>query len=188
MAVDDDHDERQTLPPEDLESDPEEAILEWARTIDSVDYLTLLRLPPGEPTEARVREAWRAFALAFHPDRHRDAPDEVRDAATRVFQRGAEAYRILLDPTLRARYMELVAQGALRMTPEEAAESIRPSARAQDLVRSAVARPFAEKADELIARGELKQARLQLQLAAMREPNNAKLAARLRELDEQLRS
>lgn len=184
MAVDDD--ERQTLPPEDLETDPDEAVLEWARTLDAVDYLTLLRLPTSEPTEERVREAWRAFALAFHPDRHREAPEEVRDAATRVFQRGAEAYRVLLDPALRPRYMDLVARGKLRMTFEEAAESIRPSVRAQDLVRSAVARPFAERADELIARGELKQARLQLQLAAMREPNNDRLAARLRELDEQL--
>ncbi len=185
MAVDD---ERQTLPPEDLEADPEEAILEWARTVDAVDYLTLLRLPLEEPTEASVREAFRTFALAFHPDRHRDAPDDVRDAATRVFQRGAEAYRILLDPALRRRYMELVAHGTLRMSEGEIVESRRSgSARVQDLVRSSIARPFAEKADELIARGDLKQARLQLQLAAMREPNNDKLAARLRELDEQLR-
>ena len=185
MGVDDDH---QSLPPEDLEVDPEDAILEWSRTLDAVDYLTLLRLPRAEPSEAQVRDAWRAFALAFHPDRHRDAPDEVRAAATRIFQRGAEASRILLEPTLRRRYMELLARGTLRMTHDEIADSHRErSSRVQDLVRSAVARPFAEKADELLARGELKQARLQLQLAIMREPSNQKLADRLRELDEQLR-
>ena len=185
MGVEDD--DRRTLPPDDLEVDPDEAILEWASTLDAVDYLTLLQLPQVEPSEDEVRAAWRHFALSFHPDRHRDSPDEVRAAATRVFQRGAEAYRILLEPTLRRRYMEMLARGALRMSHEDIADSHRPEARVQDLVRSAVARPFAEKADELIARGELKQARLQLQLAIMREPNNQKLNDRLRELDAQIR-
>jgi curved DNA-binding protein CbpA len=186
MGVDDD--DRQTLPPEDLETDPEDAILEWSQTLDSIDYLTLFHLPHAEPTDDQVRAAWRGFALAFHPDRHRDAPEDVRSAATRVFQRGAEAYRILLDPTLRRRYMEMLARGSLRMSQEDVADSHRGgSKRAQDLVRSAVARPFAERADELIARGDLKQARLQLQLATMREPNNQQLAERLRELDEKIR-
>jgi curved DNA-binding protein CbpA len=184
MAVDDD--DRDLLPPDDLETDPDEAILAWARALDSVDYLTLLRLPQTEPTSDDVRVAWRQFALVFHPDGRRDAPDEVRVAATHVFQRGAEAYRILLDPTLRRRYMQLLAQGVLRMSPDEVADTNRPDERVQDLVRSAVARPFAEKADELIARGDLKQARLQLQLAIMREPNNQKLAERLRALDAEL--
>jgi len=184
MVVDDD--DLDTLPPEDLETDPEDALLQWATMIDGIDYLTLLRLPAAEPSEEDVRAAWRNFALAFHPDRHRDAPEDVRAAATHVFQRGAEAYRILLDPALRRRYMEMLARGALRMSPEEVVESQRPRARVQDLVRSAVARPFAEKADQLLARGELKQARLQLQLAIMREPNNHQLTERLRALDAQL--
>ncbi len=176
-----------TLPPDSLEQDPDERVREWAETIDKIDYLTLFGLSSIlEPTDDEVREAWRAFALSFHPDRHRDAEDDVRLAATRVFQRGAEAYRVLQDPVLRKRYLQLVEEGKLRMSHDDVAQSLRPSDRVQDLVRSAGARPFAVKADELLARGDHKQARLQLQLAAMREPSNTHLADRLRALDELL--
>lgn len=82
--------------------------------------------------------------------------------------------------------MQSLTRGALRMTHDEVADSIRPAGRVQDLVRSAVARPFAEKADELLAKGDKKQARLQLQLAVMREPNNQRLAERLRALEQEL--
>jgi curved DNA-binding protein CbpA len=176
-----------TLPPEELEADPEERVREWAETIDRIDYLTLLGLSSLiEPTDDEVRDAWRAFALSFHPDRHRDSEDDVRLAATRVFQRGAEAYRVLQDPVLRKRYLRLLAEGHLRMPQDEVAQSRRGTDRLQDIVRSAGARPFAVRADELIAKGDLKQARLQLQLAVMREPSNAHLEERLRELEELL--
>jgi curved DNA-binding protein CbpA len=176
----------QTLPPEDLESDPEDLVLEWAESLDRFDYLTLLRLPRDrEPTDNDVREAWRAFALTFHPDRHRDADANVHAAATRVFQRGVEAYRVLQDPPLRRRYLS---SGALRMSHEQisAAKRGREITRAQDMVRSAVARPFAVRADELIERGDLKQARLQLQLALMREPQNELLNEKMRALEQQI--
>lgn len=172
-----------TLPPEDLEADPEERIMEWASSIDRIDYLTLLGLSSIlPPTDLEVRDAWRAFALSFHPDRHRDAPDDVRAAATRVFQRGVEAYRVLQDPLLRRRYMRMVEEGQLRMSQDEVTSSGRDGGRIQDMARSAGARPFAVRADELIVRGDLKQARLQLQLALMREPENIRLQERMQEL------
>jgi hypothetical protein len=178
-------DRRSTLPPEDLEDDPEERIVEWAASIDRIDYFTLLGLSTLiEPTDDEVRDAWRSFALSFHPDRHRDADDEVRLAATRVFQRGAEAYRVLLDPLLRRRYMRMLDEGQLRMPQDEVAASRRDENRIQDMVRSPGARPFAVRADELWAQGNLKQARLQLQLALIREPNNPRLLERMKELEE----
>lgn len=176
-----------TLPPEDLESDPDDLILEWAIGLDAVDYLTLLGLSRSAagPTDADVRAAWRAFALEFHPDRHRDAEPHVRDAATRVFQRGAEAYRVLLDPLLRRRYLRLLERGVLRMSPEEIADAASGDAvRMQDIAKSAAASPFARRADELIAAGDLKQAKLQLQLAVLREPQNGRLQEAMQELDE----
>lgn len=176
-----------TLPPEDLEADPDEVVLERAVELDALDYLTLLGVPraPGGPSEVDVRSAWRAFALEFHPDRHRDAEPHVRDAATRIFQRGAEAYRVLLDPLLRRRYLRLLERGVLRMSPDEIADAAKGEAvRMQDIVKSAAAAPFARRADELLAAGDLKQAKLQLQLAAMREPQNARLEEAMQELDE----
>lgn len=165
-------------------------IREWAASLDEVDYFTLLQLPREPlPDEEGVRAAWRAFALAFHPDRHRDAPEEVRRAATIVFQRGAEAYHVLQDPVAMRSYVEqLDATGALRMTHDQLEQSRREGdrSRAQDLVHSPAARAFAEKADEALAAGKLEAARLQLQLALVRESGNARLEALLRDVDAQI--
>lgn len=172
--------------------DPDQVILEWAQSLDAIDYLSLLSLAHDEPlSDERVRDAWRAFALAFHPDRHRDAPDDVRRAATHVFQRGGEAYRVLQDPTLRRRYLELLAtEGSMRMSPRQVewARQEGDGSSARDVARTPAARAFAEKADELLASGKLEAARLQLQLASMREPDNERLSRMLREVEQRIAS
>lgn len=190
----------QTLPPDDLEPDADAMVLHWGATLDAVDYFTLLHLPTpaadaAPPGEVEVRRAFHSFALAFHPDRYRGAPPDVREATNRVFARGAEAYRVLLDPLLARHYARQLADGAdgaLRASNEEIALSAPRGSGAgesvlvADLVRSAAARPFAARADELIAAGDLRQARLQLQLAILKDPQNARLEERMRALDDDL--
>lgn len=175
---------------EDALIDPDEVVREWARSLDTIDYFSLLALPlDADLGEERVREAWRAFALAFHPDRHRDAPDDVRIATTHVFQRGAEAYRVLQDPVLRRRYLELLERdGAVRMSHDQVASVKQEGdgSLARDLVHSPAARAFAEQADQLLAAGRLEAARLQLQLALMREAGNERLARLLREVEQRI--
>jgi curved DNA-binding protein CbpA len=186
-----------SLPPEALEADEDELVLHWDAVLEDTDYFALMRLdrPVGNepgPSDKDVKDAFHAFALAFHPDRYRGAPEAVHAAANRVYMRGAEAYRVLQDPLLRKRYARQVANGeGARMKADEIAQSLRPSARdavekIEDAVRSAAARPFAVRADELVATGDLKQARLQLQLALMKEPQNARLQERMRDLDEMI--
>ncbi|GAC1352200.1 MAG: hypothetical protein NVSMB1_12700 [Polyangiales bacterium] len=173
-------------------------VLRWASILDTVDYFSILRLPlpnDGEwPSEAQIRKAFHLFANSFHPDRHRGSSSVALDAASRVFRVGVEAYRVLLDPLLGPRYLRLYREtGALRLVPEELRQSIAPSRgdsqdveRIDQMIRSASARPFAERADSLIASGELVQAKLQIQLALIREPQNARLQERLRALESQL--
>jgi hypothetical protein len=186
-----------SLPPEALEPDADELVLHWDAVLDDTDYFALMRLdrPVGNeqgPTDKDVKDAFHAFALAFHPDRYRGASEVVHAAANRVYMRGAEAYRVLQDPLLRKRYArQLTAGEGTRMRADEIAQSTRQPAaggieKLQEVVRSAAAHPFALRADELIAAGDLKQARLQLQLAMMKEPQNARLEERLRELDEEI--
>jgi hypothetical protein len=175
------------LSPDDLEPDLEGMVLERAALLDDLDYVALLGIDEealaGERASIAIRAAWHAFALVFHPDRQVEAAAAVRAAATEVFRRGAEAYRVLQDPVLRRRYLRRRAQGVRRMTPEEIADAGRASGRVQDVVRSAAARPFAVRADELIAAGDLRQARLQMQLVAMREPGNVHVDELVVELD-----
>ncbi len=165
-------------------------VLAWAARLEQTDYFALLGLPTdGAFDDQALRAAFHRFALAFHPDLWRDAPAEVRSAASDVYCRGAEAYKALQDPLLRRRYLRAHATGRLRLPPDELATSERsegPSTVAS-IVRSAQATPFAQRADELIAHGELRQARLQLQLALAKEPGNARLEERLAELGDQVR-
>jgi hypothetical protein len=172
--------------------DRDELVLRWSTVIDRVDYFAVLKLPrppsPDQgPTDSEVRKAFHRFALAFHPDHYRNAAEDVRAATARVYNVGTEAYRVLLDPMLTQRYLRLLSEGTLRMSPEQLEQTkMRLTSGKEtihDLVKSAGARPFALRADELVASGDLKQARLQLQLAIMREPANARLADRMRELD-----
>lgn len=187
-----------SLSPEDLEMDPHEMILGWAVTLDSIDYLSLLRLPRPEspehgPGDDQIRRAFHAFALVFHPDRHRGSPERILAAAATVYRRGAEAYRVLQDPLLRRRYVRaLLDHGAVRMPPDEIATSMRGDSlvpqRFEDIVRSAAATPFARRADELIAVGDFKQAKLQLQLAMLKDPNNPRLEERMRDVEARIAS
>lgn len=168
-------------------------VLSWAEALDQADYLALLDLPIPEGDaldEGVLRDAFHLFAERFHPDSYPDAPDDVREAAIAVFRRGAEAYRVLRDPALRKRYLKLLEAGVLRLSPEELAkaekgERGRPTS-AREAARTAAAASFATRADELIAAGDLKQARLQLQLAVMKEPDNEDLADMLRDVQEKL--
>lgn len=60
------------------------------------DHYTLLGVPRNV-TRAELRRAYRLLALKLHPDR-------AGYASTMLFQRVAEAYRVLSDPVARAAY------------------------------------------------------------------------------------
>ena len=80
------------------------------------DYYAILGVPRDARAE-QVREAFHRFALRHHPDQHVDAAGGAA-RALRIFKRGAEGYRVLIDPLLRARYDAAVARGEVRLTPE----------------------------------------------------------------------
>jgi curved DNA-binding protein CbpA len=163
-------------------------VLSWSEALDQADYLALLDLPDsGDASDEQLRDAFHLFAERFHPDAYQGAPDDVREAATSVFRRGAEAYRVLRDPELRKRYLEQLAGGALRLTPEEIARAprVKPTS-AKEAAKTAAAANFGARADELLAAGDLKKARLQLQLATMKEPDNEDLAEMLGDVEDKL--
>ncbi|MCS6797794.1 MAG: J domain-containing protein [Myxococcota bacterium] len=152
--------------------------------LDGVDYYALLGVP-RDARAAEVRDAFHAFALLHHPDRHVGSDPATRERSERLFRRGAEAYRVLLDPELRRRYDEGLVRGRLRLDPEADAESARrASVPAGTLpVRTARARPFAQRASEAIRAGDVKTARLHLRLALQHDPGNPDLERALERLE-----
>jgi hypothetical protein len=110
-----------TPPPNDPNDDDAHSatILLWDRTLDDLDYYALLGVVPSSDT-LDLERAYHHFALRFHPDSHSHCSPSIREALTRIFQRGVEARRVLDDPALRAQYRVLLAKGIRRLLADAA--------------------------------------------------------------------
>jgi DnaJ-class molecular chaperone len=170
-------------------SQSEEIIFEWLEVLDELTYYELFGIP-SEATPDEIREAFHQFCDTFHPDRHIARPYEERYAVSKIFKRGTEAYIVLTDSPLRGHYdAQLTMRPSGRpqrmsFTPLSRAPSVRaPSATLEDAVRSSAARPFARRAEELLRKGDMRQAKLQLVMANHRDPGNEILEAALRDVE-----
>ncbi|HEY3257024.1 MAG TPA: DnaJ domain-containing protein [Polyangiaceae bacterium] len=162
-----------------------ERVYEWAAVLDSSSYYELLGLLEIAD-DAAVKVAFHEFALAFHPDAHIDYDWHTAEVSRQVFQRGAEAYRVLSNPDLRPRYDLALAKGQLRLGGSEVPRvaNVGVGAKSLDeLCRTASAKRYAGRADELISRGDLSGAKRELMLALREDGENAELAERLDALD-----
>jgi curved DNA-binding protein CbpA len=131
--------------------------------LDEVDYYALLELARDASVEA-IRDRFHDFALRFHPDQH--VGDGARQRmALKIFKRGAEAYRVLMHPVLRARYDEALASGSVRLSTE--AMQL-PAEEREGTEVPPAARAFYEQAVEALKRGEIGSARMHLALAQSR--------------------
>ena len=101
---------------------------QWLAALDSISYYDLFRAHP-KATHDELRAAFHAFAETWHPDAHRWRHPNEQEAIGRIYRRGTEAWRVLSEPALRARYDEAVANGILRpedlIVEMEAARSLR---------------------------------------------------------------
>lgn len=165
--------------------DDAQRISDWDASLDEASYYELLSVSEMAD-EATIRRAFRCFALAFHPDMHSGASAETLAAVRRIFQSGAEAYRVLCDPELRLRYDVQLSKGRLRLDPGELQKAQdESSARALDaLCRSAGAKLCAQRAAKLIDAGDLSGAMRELKLALAHDGNaNPALAERIDALE-----
>ena len=162
-----------------------ERLYEWAAVLDASSYYELLGLLEIADDEA-VKAAFHEFALAFHPDAHTDYDPATAEVSRRVFQRGAEAYRVLSNPALRPRYDLALARGQLRLGGSEVPRVANVGVGAKsldDLCLTASAKRYAVRADELISQGDLAGAKRELLLAVREDGGNAELAERIDALD-----
>ena len=176
-------------------SQSEEAIFAWLRVLEELTYYELFGIASEASTD-EVRKAFHEFCDTFHPDRHVARSTDERQALSVIFKRGTEAYVVLTDGALRGQYD---AQLAVRPGGQPQRLSFSPLSRPpsnrapsgsplDESVRSAAARPFARRAEELIRKGDLRQAKLQLVMANHRDPGNETLQAALRDVEAKLGS
>lgn len=168
----------------------EVAIRQWLEALDSISYYVLFRVDP-KATHDELHAAFVAFAESFHPDGHLSRAAREREAIGCIYRRGTEAWRVLSDPGLRARYDVALANGIVRpdelVVEMDGRRSLAPPSvggRLVDTVRSPGARPFLLRAEELFKKGDPKQAKLQLVMALHMDSGNAALEAFGKQLDE----
>jgi curved DNA-binding protein CbpA len=162
---------------------------QWLAALDQISYYELFRVS-STATHDELRAAFHAFAEDFHPDAHAGRPPSEQAAVARIYKRGSEAWRILSDDGLRARYDDALAHGILRpedliverdsMRPRTGPPSMSPPGMARplaDQLRAPAARPFVLRAEELLKNGDPKQAKLQLVMALHFDKGNPALEA-----------
>jgi DnaJ-class molecular chaperone len=157
-----------------------ESLQQWLSVLDNLSYYDLFRVPQRAGAD-ELRYAFYQFADTFHPDGHAWRSQWEREVIGRIFRRGTEAYRILSDPELRARYDHALSQGvqgAEQIVVESAQEvkkNVMTSGRLIDKIKSPAARPFVIRAEELLSKGDPKQAKIQLTMALHLEVKNPAL-------------
>lgn len=158
-------------------------ILEWADLIEEANYyeiLGVLEIADG----GAIKNAFHEFALAFHPDAHPEADDEVQGLLRAIFQRGVEAYRALSNDQLRAEYDMALARGQLRLSEQSLPAAPDGVKSLTDLCQTKSARLAASRADRLINEGKLAEAKTELQMAIHHEgAENLELQERLEALE-----
>jgi curved DNA-binding protein CbpA len=171
-----------------------EYVFAWLEALDHLTYYELFGVA-DDATADDVQGAFHAFCDTFHPDQHVGRPASEREALSAVFCRGTEAFHVLSDPALRAQYDGHLAAAPgpqpprIRFSPLSRPPSSRSAAPAslEEAVRSPTARPFARRAEELLRKGDLRQAKLQLVLANHMDPGNGALESALRDVEARLR-
>jgi curved DNA-binding protein CbpA len=132
-------------------------ILLWDQGLDQLDYYTLLGVN-AEVDPLALERAYHRFALRFHPDRYPECEPSIREALTRIFQRGVEARRVLGDSQLQVRYRNLLHHGTKRMLDDSTIGSVNLDEDLRKLhesCRSAGAKLEAMAAARAWQRGEL---------------------------------
>lgn len=161
--------------------------LAWAESLQTMSYYEVLRVDP-RAAPAEIQQAFHALSLRCHPDRFVEDGPEVAAAAASVFKRAAEAYHVLRKPALRQRYDAELRKGQVKLDEQAL---VQPKKKFEQrtlfmIARTPRAKQFAAKADALLAKGRLEDARIQLISANQNDPGNAELEERLQILYEAL--
>jgi DnaJ-class molecular chaperone len=177
--------------------DPRVLVLVAAAQLDRASYYDILRVPRGVD-RATLQKAWHRFALAYHPDRHVDDEPEIRSAATKVYERGVEAYTVLRDEKAAAAYDQALSLGHNRLPPSEferlSREARKPppaptrSSRSRrpppseltfvDQMQTAEGREIAARVEKLVQQQRYQDAYVQIGLLETVEPGNPAVRVR----------
>jgi curved DNA-binding protein CbpA len=144
-------------------------ILKIYQVLDRLDYYRLLGIE--QSADARtVKKAFLKITARFHPDRNRDAAEDVKSAIYDIFKRLNEAYRVLSDPDKKRLYDEQLKGGNARFSTDIRMSMVPKTP--EDTIGSKDARQFYAEAKQSLKDGNIMKADLHSKMALAREPQN----------------
>ena len=175
--------------------DPYEPFAAWLDVLDDLTYYELFGLDRRAGADD-VRTAFHAFCDTFHPDRHfgLDQPESATSsrpsssaAPRRTTCSATTGLRGHYDAELAARPQSLPPAHPLLVARPPRAQPGAGGRAGSKTSASAMARPYARRAEELIRAGDLRQAKLQLVMATHFDPDNEVLRRALKEVEARLK-
>lgn len=172
------------------EQEEYQRLRQWSAVIEDSNYYEILGVLELADLAA-IKSAFHVFALAFHPDSHVGAPQDVQATLQFIYQRGSEAYRVLSVTETRAEYDMALARGYIRLGPDaqptdfdSSGQSAEHARSLQDLCHTPAARLSARRAEQFISQGALEQAkRALIEALAHDGHDNPELDERLEALE-----
>ncbi len=150
------------------------AFVERAHAVlDQVDYYRLLSISSAA-SDDQIRDSYYKLAASLHPDVHGTELDiNYRSKLTAVFSRVAEAYKVLSDRPMRARYDRELAKGSLRISMGADVAKKGPD------IKTPGALKFYKMAQGALRSRDFKSAVMNLRFALQQEPDNELIKAEL---------
>ena len=158
-------------------------ILALARVLAGMDYYQILKIDRA----AKLPEIKKAFfreSQSYHPDRYYGSADaELKEAVNTIYKRIAEAYAVVRDPELRAKYDSQLASGqGVRLDRREAEKP--PLVAAEPKAKNPQAQKYLQLAMTAFRKGDWNAAEMNFKFAANFEPGNADIQKKLKETQE----
>ncbi len=159
-------------------------ILSLASILAGLDYYQILKIDRA----AKLPEIKKAFfreSQSFHPDRYYGSHDvELKDAVNTIYKRIAEAYAVVRDPEMRAKYDQQLAGGlGVRLDRREAEKAASPAA-LEPKAKNPQAQKYLQLAMTAFRKGDWNAAEMNFKFAANFEPGNTDIQKKLKETQE----
>lgn len=148
--------------------------------LSSLSYYQLLNVTPDDGIDI-VKRQFLKLAQIYHPDLHRNLPQDYQIKLDKIFKLMNEAYRVLSEPKYRKYYEQVLKKGENRLD----------FAKVQRLnlddplldIQSPIAKRYVKTALDSLKRNDYKVAKLNLQFALTYEPDSSFIKEKLAEIE-----
>ena len=164
--VEEDHEEEATAPDRHPMADKLERLAD--RLEDAQNHFEVLDCPWDSSVD-RFRKAHRDLSLMLHPDRYADAPQELQDLSTKLFDKIRAAWEVLENDEERKKYIDKEIHG-IKTEEEQAMEELQSYWAAEEDFKRGMA---------LFNQGRIPQAHVNFQKAVEACPNELEFRAYL---------